>query len=42
MKNNNRFVNADTNTGTSSELKLSFTKDHMIILVGICKKSTIL
>ena len=35
MKNDNRFVNADTNTGTSSELKLSFTIEHMTLLLMV-------
>ena len=35
MKDDNVIVNANTNTGTSSELKLSFTIEHMTLLLMI-------
>ena len=35
MKNDNVSVNADINTGTSSELKLSFTIEHMTLLLMV-------
>lgn len=35
MKDNNVIVNANTNTRTSSELKLSFTIEHMTLLLMV-------
>lgn len=35
MKNDNVFVNANSNTGTSSEMKLSFTIEHMTLLLMV-------
>ena len=35
MKNDNELVNANTSTGTSSELKLSFTIEHMTLLLMV-------
>ena len=35
MKDDNVYVNADTNFGTSSELKFSFTIEHMTLLLMI-------
>lgn len=35
MKDDNVFVNTSTNTGTSSEVKLSFTIEHMTLLLMV-------
>ena len=35
MKNDNELMNANTNTGTSSELMLSFTIEHMTLLLMV-------
>ncbi len=35
MKNDNELMNANTNTCTSSELKLSFTIEHMTLLLMV-------
>ena len=35
MKDDNVFKNASTNTGTSKELKLSFTIEHMTLLLMV-------
>ena len=35
MKDDNVLVNANTNTGTSRELKLSFTIEHMTLLLMV-------
>lgn len=35
MKADNVFVNTETNAGTSSELKLSFTIEHMTLLLMV-------
>ena len=35
MKNDDELMNANTNTGTSSELKLSFTIEHMTLLLMV-------
>ena len=35
MKDDNLFVNANTNIGTSRELTLSFTIEHMTLLLMV-------
>lgn len=39
MKDDNVYMNANTNTGISRELKLSFTLEHMTLYLSNIKRS---